>query len=182
MIACLGLLFFTQSAWSASTKEEIQELKAQIAEVQKDLAEIKKLIKENAAAPAPRAAAPAVAFKEQVMSVADAPYMGKEDATLTLVEFSDYQCPYCARNYRDVFPPKLKSEYIDTGKVKFVMRENPILSIHSKAMGASIAALCAGEQGKYWDMHNMLFDNQRELAEDNLKAYAGTIGLDNGKV
>jgi len=65
----------------------------------------------------------------------------------------------------------------DSGQLKYVMRENPIQSIHSRAMGAAQAALCANDQGKYWDMHNIMFDNQRELAEENLKAYAATIGL-----
>jgi protein-disulfide isomerase len=59
-----------------------------------------------------------------------------------------------------------------------VMRENPIPSLHRNAMNASLAALCAGDQDKYWEMHNMLFENQRELDVDNLKAFAGTIGLD----
>ena len=171
-----SLLLVSLSAWSASTKQEIIELKAQVAEMQKDLAEIKKLLKEGAArAPAPRAA-PA-GFKEQVISIGPSPYKGKADATVTLVEFSDYQCPYCARNYRDVMPT-LVTEYVDTGKLKFVMRENPIPSLHRNAMNASLAALCAGDQDKYWEMHNMLFENQRELGVDNLKTFAGTIGLD----
>jgi len=58
------------------------------------------------------------------------------------------------------------------------MRENPILSIHSKAMGASQAALCANDQGKYWEMHNLMFDNQKQLEVANLKAHAVTLGLD----
>ena len=99
-----------------------------------------------------------------------------ENATVTLIEFSDYQCPFCARHYRDVMPT-LISEYVDTGKLKFVMRENPIPSLHRNAMNASMAALCAKDQNKYWEMHNMLFDNQRKLGVDNLKAFAATLGL-----
>ena len=73
--------------------------------------------------------------------------------------------------------PLLEKEYIETGKLKFVMRENP-LAMHKDATNASIAALCAGDQEKYWEMHNLLFDNQRELGDENLKAFAGTIGID----
>jgi protein-disulfide isomerase len=174
-----SFLLVSASAWAASTKQEIQELSAQVEEMQKDLAEIKNLLKEIKSAPAPRAAAAAPAFKEQVISIGDSPYKGKADATVTLVEFSDYQCPFCARNYREVMPT-LEKEYIDTGKLKFVMRENPIPSLHRNANNASMAALCAGDQDKYWEMHNLLFDNQRELDVDNLKAFAGTIGLDTG--
>ena len=111
------------------------------------------------------------------MSIGLSPYKGKANATVTMVEFSDYQCPFCSRNYRDVMPT-LETEYVDTGKLKFVMRENPIPSLHRNAMNASLAALCANDQDKYWEMHNILFENQRELGVDNLKTFAGTIGLD----
>jgi len=168
-----SFLLFSISAWSASTKEEIQALNAKVDAMQKDIAEIKKLLTEGARAPS-RGGTPA--FKEQVLSIGSSPYKGKADATVTLVEYSDYQCPFCARNYRDVMPT-LVSEYVDTGKLKFVMRENPIPSLHRNAMNASMAALCAGDQNKYWEMHNMLFENQRELGMDNLKAFAATLGL-----
>lgn len=169
------LLLFSFSAWSESTKEEIKALRAQVEEVQKDLAEIKELIKEIKSAPAaPAAAKP---FREQVISIGTSPVKGKANATVTLVEYSDYQCPFCARNYREVMP-KLQTEYIDTGKLKFVMRENPIPTLHKNAANAAKAAVCAGAEGKYWEMHDMMFENQRELGVDNLKAFAGTIGLD----
>lgn len=170
----MSLLLFSLSAWSASTKEEVIELKAQVAEMRKDLAEIKKLLEEGARAPA--AAQPA-GFREQVISIGASPFKGKADAPVTLVEYSDYECPFCARNYRDVMPI-LEEEYIDTGKLRFVMRENPLPSLHKNATNASIAALCAGDQGKYWEMHNMLFENQKQLGIDNLKTFAGTLRLD----
>lgn len=170
------LLLFSISAWAASTKQEVQELSAQVEEMRKDLAEIKKLIKEIKVAPV-AAKRPEVPFKEQVVSIGNSPFLGKADAPLTLIEYSDYQCPYCARHYRDVLP-NLKKDYIDTGILKYVMRELPLISIHPNAMKASQAALCAGDQEKYFEMHDMLFDNQREMSAENLKAFAGTIGLD----
>jgi protein-disulfide isomerase len=169
------LLLYSLSVWSASTKEEIQQLSEQMTAMQKELAEIKTLIKGIKSAPAGKGAAKG--FKEQVISIGSSPYKGKANATVTLVEFSDYQCPFCARNYRDVMPTLVK-EYVDTGKLKFVMRENPIPSLHRNATNASMAALCAGDQDKYWEMHNMLFDNYKKLGIDNLKAFAGTLGLD----
>ena len=116
-----SILFFSLSAWSASTKEEVIELQAQVEAMQKDLAEIKTMLKDIKSAPAARAAAPA--FKEQVINIGPSPVKGKANATVTLVEYSDYQCPFCARNYRDVMPTLVK-EYVDTGKLKFVMFEN----------------------------------------------------------
>lgn len=170
-----GFLLFSSSAWSASTKQEIQELSTQVEEMQKDLVEIKELLKDIKKAPAARPAAPA--FKEQVVNFGRSPYKGNADATVTLMEFSDYQCPFCARHNRDVMPT-LQKEYIDTGKLKFVMREKPLPTLHKNAIGASQAALCAGDQDKYWDMHDIMFENQRQLGVDNLKVLAGNIGLD----
>lgn len=172
----IGISFMSFSAWADNTKQEIQALSAQVTAMQKDLAEIKTLLKEIKTAPAAIAGGPT--FKEQVMSIGSSPYKGKANAPVTLVEFSDYQCPFCARNYREVMPA-LDKEYIETGKLKFVMRENPLPSLHKNAMSASLAALCAGDQDKYWEMHNLMFENQRELGPENLKVLAGTIGLDN---
>lgn len=169
-----AFLLFSVSAWSASTKQEVLELKAQVAEMQKDLAEIKRLLQAGARAPA---APSQPSFKEQTVSIGASPFKGNADAPVTIIEYSDYQCPFCARNYREVLPV-LEKEYIETGKLRFVMRESPIASIHRNATNASIAALCAGDQGKYWEMHNLLFDNQRELEVENLKSFAGTLGLD----
>jgi len=168
------LLLFSFSAWSASTKAEVIALQEQVEAMQKDLAEIKKLLKEGARTPTKRAEKP---FKKQVVSVGTSPYKGKADAIVTMIEYSDYQCPYCAKIYREVMPTLVR-EYIDTGKLKFVMRENPLVSIHPNAMGAAMAAMCAGEQDKYFEMHDLMFDNQRKLGIDNLKTLAGTIGMD----
>jgi protein-disulfide isomerase len=76
--------------------------------------------------------------------------------------------------------PELIKKYVDAGKVKIVMREFPIESIHSRAMKASEAALCAAEQGKYWEMHDLIFANNKEIEVDHLKAHAVTLGLDAG--
>ena len=171
----LSLLMFSISAWPASTKEEIIELKSQVSEMQKDLAEIKKMLEEGARAPAPQQAG----FRPQTVNIGDSPYKGEADAPVTLIEYSDYDCPFCARHFRDVMPI-LQEEYIDTGKVKFVMRENPLTSLHRNAMDAAMAALCAKDQGKYWEMHDVLFANQKKLDAANLKTYAADIGLDIG--
>jgi protein-disulfide isomerase len=168
------LLAATLPAGAASTKEEIKALSEQIEAMQKDLTEIKDMLKAGAGAGAAQPSGVA-AFKEQTISVGDSPYKGAKDATVTLIEYSDYQCPYCARNYREVMPA-LVEEYVDTGKLKFVMRENPIPSLHRNAMSASLAALCAGDQGKYWEMHDIMFDNQKTLDVANLRDFAEKIG------
>lgn len=164
-------LFVAQPTWAASTSKELAEIKANQEAIQKELAEIKKLLKEGARAPAGQPG-----FKPTDVILGDVPFKGDADATVTLIEWSDYQCPFCARHYRDVMPT-LEKDYIETGQLKYVMRENP-LGFHKMAMGASQAALCAKDQGKYWEMHNLMFENQKELQVDNLKAHAVSLGLD----
>jgi len=104
------------------------------------------------------------------------PSKGPADARVTIVEFSDFQCPYCGRAEPTV--DRVLSEY--KGKVKLVYREFP-LPFHDKAEKASEAALCAEDQGKYWDMHEKLFKNQQALDVPQLKTYASQVGLDVAK-
>lgn len=84
--------------------------------------------------------------------------LGSDDAKVTLVEFSDFECPFCARHFSQTYP-QLKSEYIDTGKLKYVFKHFP-LSFHPNAQKASEAAECAGDQGKFWEMHDLIFQSQ----------------------
>ena len=108
----------------------------------------------------------------------DDPFLGNEDALVTIIEFSDYECPFCERFYRQTLP-SIKSTYIETGKVKFVYRDFP-LGFHSQAEPAAIAANCAGEQGKYFQFHDKIFDNGGAGGKSNAdyKKWAQEIGLD----
>ena len=89
------------------------------------------------------------------------PVIGDKDAPITIVEFSDFQCPFCARFHVQTLP-SIMDQYIDEGKAKLVFRDFPIQSIHPNALPASVAAECANEQGKFKDMHDMLFEKQNE--------------------
>jgi predicted DsbA family dithiol-disulfide isomerase len=108
-----------------------------------------------------------------------APVMGSNAAVVTIVEFSDLQCPFCKRFSEDTLP-LIKKNYIDTGKVKIVFK-NYALSFHSNAHLAAEAALCAHEQGRFWDYHDLLFANQHALDELSLREYARQLGLDTDK-
>jgi protein-disulfide isomerase len=94
------------------------------------------------------------------------PIIGDPNAPITIIEFSDFQCPFCARFHIETLPLILE-EYIEQGKVKLVFRDFPIQSIHPNALPASVAAECANEQGKFKEMHDMLFDNQNEWSKQN---------------
>ena len=94
-----------------------------------------------------------------------------------LIEYSDFQCPFCARFFTDTLP-QIKANYIETGKVKFVYKHFPLDSIHPQATPAALAAECAKEQGKFWEYHNALFANQALLGDSNYKKWASDLGLD----
>jgi len=95
------------------------------------------------------------------ISVDDDPIIGNSDAPITIIEFSDFQCPFCARFHTQTLPLILE-EYIKQGKVKLVFRDFPIQSIHPNALPASVAAECANDQGKFREMHDILFEKQNE--------------------
>ncbi|MGK0209072.1 MAG: protein-disulfide isomerase, partial [Patescibacteria group bacterium] len=104
--------------------------------------------------------------------------LGDADAPVTIVEWSDYECPFCARFYSQTYD-QIKSKYIETGKVKLVFRDFP-LSFHNNAQKAAEAAECAGEQGKYYEMHDLLFESGVTGGVASYKQYAASIGLDQG--
>jgi protein-disulfide isomerase len=106
----------------------------------------------------------------------DRPVMGADDAPVTVVEFTDYQCPYCRRFTQTTFP-LLKRDFIDTGKVRWVVRDLP-LAFHKNARKAGQSVHCANEQGKFWEMRDMLFKNSANLENEHLHGYAEQIGLD----
>ena len=95
------------------------------------------------------------------ISVDNDPIIGNPDAPITIIEFSDFQCPFCARFYTQTLP-LIYEEYIEPGKVKLVFRDYPIQSIHPNAVPAAIASECANEQGKFKEMHDTLFEKQNE--------------------
>jgi protein-disulfide isomerase len=106
----------------------------------------------------------------------DRPAMGSAGAPVTVVEFTDYQCPFCRRFTQSTFP-LLKSEYIDTGKLRWVVRDMP-LAFHANARKAGRSVHCANEQGRFWEMRDTLFKNSAKLGEEDLRKYAGDVGLD----
>ncbi len=118
------------------------------------------------------------------VSLDDDPFKGNADAPVTIVEFSDFQCPFCLRFYEQTLPSIIEN-YVDTGKVKFVYRDLPLDSLHPNARPVHIASDCADEQGKFWGYHDMLFDNQSEWGrlpaadlQSTLTQYASELGLE----
>ena len=101
--------------------------------------------------------------------------LGKKNAPITIVEFTDYQCPFCKR-FSDTTFQEIKKQYIDSGKVKFVSRNLP-LPFHKDAKNAAEAVMCAGDQKKYWQMRDKVFTNPRALSMKELNKYAQEVSL-----
>jgi protein-disulfide isomerase len=113
------------------------------------------------------------------ISADDDAVLGDKNAPVTIIEFSDYQCPFCQRFWSETLP-LIKSEYIDTGKVKLVYRDFPLTQIHPAAMAAAQATECVREQGgdkAFWEMHDKIFENQQILSEASLRQWAGELGF-----
>ncbi|MDO8498619.1 MAG: thioredoxin domain-containing protein [bacterium] len=119
-------------------------------------AQFKKVIDEELSGSAP------AGTERKTVAVGNLPVLGSSSAAVTFVEFSDYQCPFCGRFYEDA-EAQIKKEYIDTGKVKFYYRDYPLTQIHPGAEKGAEAARCAGDQGKYWEYHDLVFQNQENI-------------------
>jgi protein-disulfide isomerase len=174
-----AVLVFTgpHSANAQVTREEFEALKSDVGalkeRVQTQNELLRRFLEQRPALREGREAP----FKEMQIGLDGAAVYGTPDAKVTIVEFSDYQCPFCAQYSNDTFP-QLEREYIDTGRVRYVFRDFPIESAHPQAFKAHEAAHCAGEQGKRREMHKKIFADQRTMSVNDLTAHAVALGLD----
>jgi protein-disulfide isomerase len=167
-IAALALAFAAPACAQGQDVEalrrEIEALKLQQAQMAEDLRRLQQ----------------AMGVRPASLSLTGAPSRGSADAPLVLVEFSDYECPFCIRHFTQTMP-ELEREYIATGKLRYVFMDFPIDQLHPAAIKAHEAARCSAEQGKYWEMHQRLFSPAGTHGADRLKALASELGLDRGK-
>ncbi|MDE2201894.1 MAG: DsbA family protein [Burkholderiaceae bacterium] len=168
MFACIGSMFLSCAAYADAPMTQ-QQGEA----ILNELRAIHQLLARQAAPAAPGNAAPArtLSVKAPATHV-----MGKANAPVTLVAFTDFQCPYCARFEASTFP-ELKKKYIDTGKMRYVLRDVP-LDFHPLAINAAQSVRCAGDQNKYWEMKDLVFKNQARIDTVALASYAQDLGLD----
>ena len=167
--ALLLCLAFSSSACAQgqdveALRKEVETLKLQQAQLAEELRRVQQ----------------AMGVRPSTLSIGNAPSRGSADAPLVLVEFSDYECPFCIRHFTQTMP-ELEREYISTGKLRYVFMDFPIDQLHPAALKAHEAARCSGEQGKYWEMHNRLFTPAGSHGVDRLKALASELGVDRGR-
>jgi protein-disulfide isomerase len=164
---------------AAQTAEEIKALQRQMDELREAQAALKKEVQEireilqNLLTPPPSSTG---ASSGTAISIEGLPARGQPSAKVTIVAFSDYQCPHSAHFLAETYS-EIDSDYILSGKVRYVFKNFPVEAIHPEAFRAHEAAACAGDQGKYWEMHDHLFANQAALAPDQLVAHAKWLGV-----
>jgi protein-disulfide isomerase len=149
-------------------QNEIEALKKGQAAINKELQEIKDMLISIGARP------PEKDIRGIDFELANYPIKGSSAARLIMVDFTDYQCPYCGRYARETLPEIIK-QYVDSGKLRYAILDLPLPN-HQKAPKAAEASHCAGDQGKFWEMHDQMMAKQESL--DNLSSYATSLNLD----
>ena len=144
--------------------------KQQADEILKELKDIYQLLERHQPAAAERPQPIAPVSDKVVMSVTPGwSVLGRDDAPVTMVEFADYRCPFCRKFHAETFA-ELKRNYIDTGQVRYISRDLP-LEFHPNAPSAALAARCAGEQHKFWEMRELMVENAATLNPDSILQY-----------
>ena len=157
------------SAEDPITRDQAERLIQEIRQLREVLQQLR--------APQPAAAAPQRPADEKVkVDLRGTHVMGRNDAPVTMVEFTDLECPFCRTFHTGTFE-QIKRDFIDTGKVRFVSRDFP-LDFHANARPAALAVRCAGEQGKFWEMRHGVTVNGNALSRDTYFALARDLGLD----
>jgi len=163
-------------AGCGASPSDIEEIKKGVADIRGKVDALSKSVDQIKAAPAAAGARPQLdPNKVYAISVGSSPVRGPKAAKVTIVEWADYQCPFCAQS-APLVDQVLKAYPSD---VNYVFKQFPLpATMHPNALPAAKAALAAAKQVKYWEMHDALFENSRDLAGDKLKEYAGKVGLD----
>jgi len=181
LISTPGGVLFSQTP-AFDIRREIDELKQNMWLIQKDLLEIKLMLSRQPVAgqqPAlqqqPQMPPPQMDIAGVGFDLEGAHILGSISAKLVMVEFSDYECPFCGRHARETFP-EIRKQYIDKGIIRYAVADNPLTVIHPFAAKAAEAAHCAGVQGKYWEAHEAMMAKQDGLKD--LTAYAKELKLD----
>lgn len=153
-----------------SIQKELKALQENQEKIQEQIADLTKKVNSR-----PAARSRNRDLDNVTVSLEGDPVRGDENASLVLLEFSDYQCPFCGRHTKNTSPQLIK-EYVDTGIIRYAFKDLPLERIHKEAFLAAMAANCAGEQNQYWSMHGLLFENPKAI--EPVAPYAEQLGLD----
>jgi len=175
VVAACAVLLVLLSIGVVITLLEVHEVRMQLADVRQELAEMRTLLRPGQAG-ARSVAPPPAPLPTEPVSLAGAQFKGDRSARVAVLEFSDFECPFCSRFALTTFPA-LQQEYLDTGKVLLAFRHLPLDQLHANARKAAEAAECAGAQGQFWEMHDRLFVDPTRLSRADLEGYATALSL-----
>ena len=160
----------------ASLEEQILALREGQAELMREMQAIEAMLKQQKAGPEVKAQP----TPHVVANVTGEPFRGSSAARVAIMEYSDFDCPYCGRYAREIYP-KLDAAYVKTGKIKYFFRDLPLEEHPQAGFKANLARL-AGEQGKFWEAHDWLFAHQTPMDAKGEDAFAKELGLDRAKI
>ena len=170
-IVLLAAILLTACSQPAAQSNDPAELRKEIEALKRDIAEIRDFLKQ---ATGGKFGGPRI--EDASIDLKGAPAKGSASAPITLVEVSDYHCPYCRRHVQQT-QPRIYADYVDTGKVRHVFIHYPIDQLHPDAFRSHEAASCAADQGKFWELHLKLFEAPARTV-DQIMALAPAAGLD----
>jgi protein-disulfide isomerase len=156
-----------------SIKQELESMRATQAGMQEEMRQIRAQL-QRMAAPVATGAAPLAGTE---LSLEGAQIKGASQAKIVFVEYSDFQCPFCA-SYAANSYPQITRDYVDSGKMRYAFVNFPIESLHPAAFEEHVAATCAADQGRFWEMHDRLFANPKATDAKALADHAAVVGLD----
>jgi protein-disulfide isomerase len=168
-----SMLLAACSSPAAQSQQEVEALRKEVESLKKDIAEIRDFLK---AVTGGKFGAPRL--EDQSVDLTNAPAKGQPEAPITLVEVSDYHCPFCRKHFVET-QPRIDAEYVRAGKVRHVFIHLPIDQLHPEAYRSHEGAACAAEQGKFWELHAKLFEKPVRSSDD-IVAHAQAAGLDAG--
>ena len=172
-------VFAQSSSDIEAIKQELRSLREAQESTAKDVEAIKTML-QQAMAPHPAPAGTTAARQPQApvtLNIAGRPSKGNPHAKVTLVEYSDYECPYCGQFASDVYR-QIDRDYVKTNKINYIFKNYPIAQLHPSSIKAHKAAVCAGDQGRFWEMHDKLFADQRGFSVEKFMADAQMLKLD----
>lgn len=167
VIGCIAVVPNAQpqsTGGDAQLRKEVETLRNDVTSLRSEVDQLKATLRDLTSRQNP------------IFDISAAPSMGNPKANVVLIEFSDYQCPFCMEYFSNTYR-KVIDEFVKTGKIRYVIRDFPGESIHPNALKAAEAVRCATEQGKFWEMHDGLFTNQRNLATTGITDSAKAAGL-----
>lgn len=173
----LALPLVARADMSPAEQEQFKKLQRDVEILQRQMDQV--LRSQRSATPSSRAVESTPGTIKPSVSLGTNQVLGNKDAKIALIEFSDYQCPYCTRFHKQTFN-RLKRKFFDSGQVAYTFRDQPSPA-RPQALRAAIAARCAGEQERYFDMQTVLFNNSTRLKDDIYAKYAKELGLDVSK-